>query len=74
MKSAAYVIWTISVMTLINFGWNGGQFGHGYIHLTALLVAGFIGGCIYKTIRQEIREENALDEHAENHYNGTRYI
>jgi hypothetical protein len=38
------------------------------------VLGGFLGGIVYKEVRKDIREENGQAEHAENHYNGTRYI
>ena len=58
MKSVAYVFMTVIAMVFIGFGWEGGPNGHGYAHLAALLIGGFLTGCIYKTVREDIREED----------------
>jgi Ni,Fe-hydrogenase I cytochrome b subunit len=58
MKSVAYVFMTVITMVFIGFGWEGGPNGHGYAHLVALLIGGFLAGCIYKTMREDIREED----------------
>ena len=58
MKSVAYVFMTVITMIFIGFGWEGGPNGQGYVHLAALLIGGFLTGCIYKTEREEIREED----------------
>lgn len=69
MKSVATVIMTVITMVFIGFGWEGGPNGHGYAHLAALLIGGFLTGCIYKTVRQDIRdEENWGEEEANVHY------
>ena len=61
MKSAATVIMTVITLVFIVFGWEGGPNGHGYAHLVSLLIGGFLAGLIYKTVRQEIREEDAKE-------------
>ena len=58
MISVAYVFMTVITMVFIGFGWEGGPNGHGYAHLAALLIGGFLTGCIYKTVREDIREED----------------
>jgi len=58
MKSVAYVFMTVITMVFIGFGWEGGPSGHGYAHLVALLIGGFLTGCIYKAVRKDIREED----------------
>jgi len=75
MRSAAYILMTVFTMTFVIFGWEGGPNGHGYAHLAALLIGGFITGCLYKSIRQDIRdEENWGEEEANNHYNKTKFM
>jgi hypothetical protein len=75
MRSAAYIIMTVLTTVLIGFGWEGGPNGHGYAHLVSLLIGGFIAGCLYKSIRQDIRdEENWGEEEANNHYNKTKFM
>jgi len=70
MKSLAYIMLTVFTMVFLGFGWAGGPNGHGYAHLAALLIGGFLAGCIYKTVRQDIQdEENWGEEEANNHYN-----
>jgi Ni,Fe-hydrogenase I cytochrome b subunit len=59
MKSAATVIMTVITMVFIGFGLEGGPNGHGYAHLVSLLIGGFLAGLIYKTVRQDIREEDS---------------
>jgi len=69
MKSVAYVFMTVITMVFIGFGWEGGPNGHGYAHLASLLIGGFLAGCIYKTVREDIRdEENWGEEEANVHY------
>jgi Ni,Fe-hydrogenase I cytochrome b subunit len=68
MKSVAYVFMTVITMVFIGFGWEGGPNGHGYAHLAALLIGGFLTGCIYKTVREDIREEDGEKT------NGPNYI
>ena len=74
MKSLTYILFTVIITLLIAFGWQGGTHGHGYMHLGFLILGGFLGGIVYKEVRKDIREEDGQAEHAENHYNGTRYI
>jgi hypothetical protein len=74
MKSLTYILFTVIITLLIALGWQGGAHGHGYMHLGFLVLGGFLGGIVYKEVRKDIREENGQAEHAENHYNGTRYI
>jgi Ni,Fe-hydrogenase I cytochrome b subunit len=75
MKSLAYIMFTVFTMIFIGFGWEGGPNGHGYAHLAALLIGGFTAGCIYKAVRQDIRDEdNWGEEEANNHYNKTKIM
>ena len=74
MKSLTYILFTVIITLLIALGWQGGTHGHGYMHLGFLILGGFLGGIVYKEVRKDIREEDGQAEHAENHYNGTRYI
>ena len=74
MKSLTYILFTVVITLLIVVGWQGGNYGHGYMHLGFLVLGGFLSGVVYKEVRNDIREENGQAEHAENHYNGTRYI
>ena len=75
MKSLAYVMLTVFTMVFIGFGWEGSPNGHGYAHLVSLLIGGFLAGCIYKTVRQDIRDEdNWGEEEANNHYNKTKFM
>jgi Ni,Fe-hydrogenase I cytochrome b subunit len=74
MKSLAYIMFTVFTMIFIGFGWEGGPNGHGYAHLAALLIGGFTAGCIYKAVRQDIRDEDNWGEEANNHYNKTKFM
>jgi hypothetical protein len=70
MKSLAYILFTVVITLLIVVGWQGSNYGHGYMHLGFLVLGGFLSGVVYKEVRKDVREESK----PENHYNGTRYI
>ena len=74
MKSLTYILFTVIITLLVVIGWQGGAHGHGYMHLGFRVLGGFLGGIVYKEVRKDIREEDGQAEHAENHYNGTRYL
>jgi Ni,Fe-hydrogenase I cytochrome b subunit len=68
MKSAVCILMTVFTTVFVLFGWEGGHNGHGYAHLVSLLIGGFLAGCIYKTVREEIRDEDGEKT------NGPNYI
>ena len=61
MKSLIYVLMTLMVATLVTFGFHGGELGHGYVHLAALLVGGALAGVCFRNIMEEIAEEKDDD-------------
>jgi hypothetical protein len=74
MKSLGYIMLTVFTATFFVFGWEGGPNGHGYAHLTALLIGGFLTGCIYKSIRQDIRDEDKYHQEVKDRYSKVEFM
>jgi hypothetical protein len=69
MKSLAYILFTVVITLLIVVGWQGGGYGHGYMHLGFLILGGFLSGVVYKEVLNDVREESKAEQS-----HTTRYI
>jgi len=69
MKSLAYILFTVVITLLIVVGWQGNNYGHGYMHLGFLVLGGFLSGVVYKEVRNDVREESKTEQR-----HTTRYI
>ena len=69
MKSLAYILFTVVITLLIVVGWQGSNYGHGYMHLGFLILGGFLSGVVYKEVRNDVREESKAEQS-----HTTRYI
>ena len=69
MKSLAYILFTVVITLLVVVGWQGGGYGHGYMHLGFLILGGFLSGVVYKEVLNDVREESKAEQS-----HTTRYI